>query len=755
MFFFGKFSIVSFVLRFKLYSMKKQICVLIILIVSRFLPISASEPSVWSIKTRAGILKGEAKGVSITDTGAITLAPKLSEIFKTEQPYVWSSAIDKAGNVFLGTGGDGKIFRVDASGRGKLFADLAELNVSALAISKDNSLYAGTSPDGKVYRILANGTAEIFFEPKERYVWSLAVLDNGSLAVGTGENGKIYLVGSANAKPETSLLFDTSETHIISLAADERGNLYAGTDSNGLLLKFSSDGKPFALLDSSLREIHDIAIGGDGSVYALALSDSVAAAKTPVATSATENAGATAETANVSAIEAPAKSRYDLTASKSVVYRVLPDGANEIIWNSNDVTGFSLEGNPNGSGVFVGTSDKGRIYAVTNRGQETLLLQSNEGQISTFQKFGEQIFATSSNSGKLYRFSSNVSTDSFENEGTYESTVLNARSSAVWGRIWWRSSGNVILQTRSGNTEKPNETWSQWSANYTNQKGAQISSPKAKYLQWRAILNRETLGTTVRTNLTIDSGIFVDDVQISYLPGNIAPEILSIQILPTNVGLVSNPPVQIDPNIENSGLDPQIFGLPPMINPPPRRIYQRGARSLQWTTEDRNGDRLEFSIYYREVSETGFKLLRENFRENFFTIDSLTLADGRYVFRIIAKDSPSNPATQSLTGEKISDPFDIDNALPSVTVVSAPQVSEDKARIVFEAAESSSFLRKAEFSVNGGIWREVYADDGISDSPKERYTLEIPLKETGETTVTLRVFDSSGNASSGRIVVKK
>ncbi|MEJ7860634.1 MAG: hypothetical protein WKF90_03240 [Pyrinomonadaceae bacterium] len=737
--------------------MKKQICALVIFIVSGFLSVSASEPSIWSIKTRSGILKGEAKGVSVTDTGAITLAPKLAEISKTEQPYVWSSAVNSSGNVYLGTGGDGKIFRVDAGGTGKLFADLAELNVSALAVSKDESLFAGTSPDGKVYRIAANGTVEIFFEPKEKYIWSMVILENGDLAVGTGENGKIYRVSSSNAKPETSILFDTSETHIISLAADKSGNLYAGTDSNGLILRFSPDGKPFALLDSSLREIHDLAVSSDGTLYALALGDSASATKTPVAPSAAENASTATETAKAAATETPPKSRYDLTASKSAVYKILPDGSNEIIWNSADVTGFSLEANPNGNGVFVGTSDKGRIYAITNRGQETLLLQSNEGQISTLQLFGSQIFVTSSNQGKLYRFGTSSSPEAFEKEGTYESPILNAKSSTAWGRIWWRSSGSVILQTRSGNTEKPNETWSHWSANYTDQKGAQISSPKAKYLQWRAILNRETLGsgTTLATNLTTNSGIFVDDVQISYLPGNIAPEILSIQILPTNVGLLANPPIQIDPNIENSGLDPQIFGLPPIMNILPRRIYQRGARSLQWTTEDRNGDKLEFSIYYREAGENDFKLLRENFRENFFTIDSLSLADGRYIFKIIAKDSPSNPVSQSLTGEKISESFDIDNALPSVSAVGTPQISGDKARITFEATESSSFLQKAEFSVNGSAWREVYADDGISDSFRERYTLEILLKDGDEHTVTLRVFDANGNASSGRIVMRK
>lgn len=324
------------------------------------LNLKASEPAIWSINTRAEVLKGDAKGVSISSTGAITLAPKLTEVFKTEQPYVWSSAVDANGNVFLGTGSDGRIFRVDANGNGKMFADLNEINVSALAIGKDGALYAGTSPDGKVYRIDQTGNATVFFEPKEKYIWSLAFFNDGSLAVGTGENGKIYRVNSANAKPDASLLFDTSETHIISLAIDAQGNLYAGTDASGLVLRFAPDGKPFALLDSSLREIHDLAVGADGSVYALALGDSASVSKTTPTTSETL---AVPTEPPVSVLpEPPPKSRYDLSGAKSAVYRILPDGGSDIVWNSATVTAFSIEANPNGNGVLIGTSDKGRIY---------------------------------------------------------------------------------------------------------------------------------------------------------------------------------------------------------------------------------------------------------------------------------------------------------------------------------------------------------------------------------------------------------
>jgi hypothetical protein len=218
--------------------------------------------------------------------------------------------------------------------------------------------------------------------------------------------------------------------------------------------------------------------------------------------------------------------------------------------------------------------------------------------------------------------------------------------------------------------------------------------------------------------------------------------------------LQANPPIQIDPNIENSGLDLSAFGLqnPPI---PPRRIYQRGARSLLWTAEDRNGDKLEYAVYYREVGETNFKLLRGDLRDAFFTIDGSALADGRYIFKITAKDSLSNPIAQALSGEKITEPVDIDNTPPAVAAFGTPTVSDDKARVVFDASDAASFITKAEISVDGSEWQAVYSDDGISDAARERYTLDVPINSAGEHTVTLRVFDLNGNVGSARVSVRK
>jgi hypothetical protein len=713
----------------------------------------AGEPVVWEMSSRAELLKGEARGVSVTDTGMLMLAPRFDQLFNTEQPYVWSTATDSAGNVYLGTGHDGKIFRVRPDGRGALLYKASELEVTALAMGRDGALYAGTSPDGKVYRVTADGKAEVYFDPHEKYIWSLAVLSDGSLAVGTGDKGKLYRVKAAGATPESSLLFATNQTHVMSLAVGSQGELIAGTDPGGLVLRISPEGKAFALYDAPLREIHALASAADGSIYALALGEAASTTRAggPVATSPGESSGAVGGiTVTVSGSDEtsaaqppqpsqPARSRNDLSNARSAVLRILPDGGTDILWSSTSVTAFAVTAAPQG-GVLVGTSDKGRIFLISDDGRDTLLLQSTEGQISSLAAGAGSIFAASSNQGKLFRFGTEV-----VSEGSYESPVRDAKLVAAWGRIWWRGRGAVQLQTRSGNSDRPDATWSDWSPVYKDTNGSQIDSPRARFIQWRAVLR---VTGSVRPGEPL-----LEDVSVAYQPRNVAPEVLAITVLPPGVGLQQQIQVPTDPNIESTGLDPSLFGMVAQV--PPRRLYQRGARSLQWQAEDRNGDTLEYSVYYRSLNESAFRLLKDHMRDNFYTVDGASLADGRYVFKVVASDSPENPPGRSLIGERISEPVDFDNTPPTARQNGAAQIVGDRVRAAFDVEDLTGRIKRADVSVDGGPWQEVFPDDGIADSPRERYTLELPIAGVGEHTVSLRAFDNSGNVGSISVVVRR
>src|SRR5262245_31095194 len=134
----------------------------------------ATGPVFWEISKQDDVLKGDARGVSIAENGTITLAPAFKLVYDTKEAYIWSSATDASGNIYLGTGHEGRIFKVTPAGEGKLLYDAPELDVTALAVDPQGNLYAGTSPNGKIYKITPDGKESVFYTTTDKYIWSLA-----------------------------------------------------------------------------------------------------------------------------------------------------------------------------------------------------------------------------------------------------------------------------------------------------------------------------------------------------------------------------------------------------------------------------------------------------------------------------------------------------------------------------------------------------------------------------------------------------
>jgi sugar lactone lactonase YvrE len=731
--------------------MRKTLLVVLSLffITSSILSVSASGPVFWRVNTRAEVEKGDVRGISIADNGAMTLAPSMVEVFDTKQAYIWSAVADGAGNIYLGTGNEGRIFKVDPSGKGSLFYKTSELSVMALAVDAQGNVYAGTSPDGKVYRIAPSGEAKVFFEPKTKYIWSLALDQQGRLLIGTGDNGTIY---RANPDGSGAPLAKTTQTNITALRVDSSGNIIAGTDPGGLVLRISPDGQAFTLFDSSQREVRDLAIGKNGEIYVLALAESAGTGATnttpgaatpsaPTVVSADE--GVTITISDVQVVDSTSSPSGSAATSanagnppKSALYKIDANGASDPLWDLRDSAAFAIALENDGQ-ILIGTGQKGRIYSLYPGRYQLLLAQSSEGQTSRFVRSGERFYAAASNLGKLFRLSPEPSAN-----GIYTSSVRDAQTTAQWGRISWIGEGAIELQTRSGNTGTPDSTWSNWSQPVTNPEGGAIQSPPARYLQWRATLRRSS---------TQQNSPRMREVTVSYLPRNLAPRITSLSVLPVGVNLqaaIIQP--QSDLGSDQSGGD--AGSTPALVQIPPRRTFQRGAVSLQWQAEDRNGDSIEFSIYYRNASAGDFFPLKTGLRDNYFTIDPNALPDGRYVFKIVASDTLSNPANLALTDEQETEPVEVDNT-PPVASADPPKALSGQFEISFRAVDATSIIRRAEYQIDGGQWKSIFPTDGIADSKREDFRVTVTLNDGKSHIIAFRAFDANSNVGSAQAAI--
>jgi sugar lactone lactonase YvrE len=709
--------------------------------------VSGGGPIFWRVDTRAEIEKGDARGISIADNGALTLAPSLTEVFDTKQAYVWCLAADAGGNIYLGTGHEGRVFKVDRDGRGTLLYKTGELDVMALAVDSKGNVYAGTAPDGKIYRITPGGQADVFFDAHTKYIWSLAFDREGRLLVGTGDKGVIFRVSPDG---QGSQLVNLSQTNVTALKVDTAGNIIAGTDPGGLVLRISPQGRVFTLFDSSQREVRDLAIGKDGDIYALALSDSAGSGASNTSPASVTgpvvapSAPSGDEGVVITIVDSASDSGTTTTtggapsstssSSKAALYRIATSGAIDTIWESKENTAFAVDLDGTGR-ALVGTGQKGRIYAVGYSQKPVLVAQSSEAQTSRFVRSGERIFAASSNLGKLFRLENEVS-----DHGTYTSSVRDAQTVATWGRISWLGEGRIEIQTRSGNTSMPDATWSDWSPLIGRSEGEKIASPSARFIQWRATLRR---GGTPRLR----------EVLVSYLPHNLPPVVSSITVLPVGVALQEMPQAQPDGNPDPSIIEPQALGV--MTQLPPRRIFQRGAISLQWQASDRNGDSLDYSIYYRsaDASSSDYYLLKSGLRESYFTIDANSLPDGRYVFKVVVSDAPSNPAGLALKGDAETEAINIDNTPPVVTA-DAPKASGDRFEVVFHAVDATSIVRRGEYQVDGGQWQLVFPADGLADSRNEDFRVSVTFSDRRPHVIAFRALDSNQNVGSAQVAIR-
>jgi hypothetical protein len=174
---------------------------------------------------------------------------------------------------------------------------------------------------------------------------------------------------------------------------------------------------------------------------------------------------------------------------------------------------------------------------------------------------------------------------------------------------------------------------------------------------------------------------------------------------------------------------------------------------LSWQADDPNGDTLQYSIYVRAADETEWHLLREKHRQPNYLIEPSSLADGKYLARVVASDELSNSPELARRGEMVSAPFWIDNTPPVLQVVQQA-VSAEGAIVQFRVEDATSPLRQAEVSIGTGEWQDVHADDGIVDSRVETFTVRVNNLEPGEHVVTLRAYDTAGNAGVGKAVLR-
>jgi len=126
-----------------------------------------------------------------------------SVYFDPKTKYIWALALDRQGQLYIGTGDRGEIFRVDRSGNGRLFFKSDEAQIRALDFDNSGDLIAGTDGSGLIYRISPAGQGFVLYSAPKKEITALAVDKEGNIyAAGAGEKrGAAAPVSAPTAPP--------------------------------------------------------------------------------------------------------------------------------------------------------------------------------------------------------------------------------------------------------------------------------------------------------------------------------------------------------------------------------------------------------------------------------------------------------------------------------------------------------------------------------------------------------------------------
>jgi hypothetical protein len=180
---------------------------------------------------------------------------------------------------------------------------------------------------------------------------------------------------------------------------------------------------------------------------------------------------------------------------------------------------------------------------------------------------------------------------------------------------------------------------------------------------------------------------------------------------------------------------------------------QSTQTQVSWQADDPDGDRLVYSLYFRAEDETNWHLIRSRMFENTLLLDPDVFADGRYFFKVVASDAPSNALEYAHEAEMVSSPVLIDNTPPVVTFRNV-QRNGNVLDADVEADDRTSPLRLCEYSIDAGFWQPVEAVEGVTDSPKERFHLHLESVRPGEHLLVVRVYDLANNVGLARTTLK-
>ncbi|MHC4572594.1 MAG: hypothetical protein ACYS76_00435 [Planctomycetota bacterium] len=414
----------------------------------------------------------ESAGEKPDDTDLL----KDTNIVKAEEylanEHIFAMATDMAGRLLAGISGEKcRLLRFDTDTSETIYEPDDAKYIFAITTDDKGNIYLGTGPEGKVYRLdpFDPASTGLVYDSVDKNILSLAIGDDGFVYAGSDKRGLIYKINPATKT--ATVLYDSIQPEITALLLSERGELYAAATSAEITTaetKFAAQ-VPLPGRPEVESEEQEDKSGNEGR------------RKLKIANAKKEPGDKPAKAKVV--VRKPPK-----PGKASSIHKITKDGYVTDIF-SEAVVLFCLAAHEDN--LLVGTGNNAQLFTIDPAAEQEAIIYEDEqaSQITAVTASGEEVYLGTANPAKLVRLGK-----PFAAEGTYTSDLIDAGQPAKWGKLQVEADipqgCRVMVASRSGNVKDVNDpTFSEWTEPVEMTGPVQLRCPLGRFCQYKLTLH--------------------------------------------------------------------------------------------------------------------------------------------------------------------------------------------------------------------------------------------------------------------------
>jgi len=388
--------------------------------------------------------------------------------------HIFVMATDVAGRLLAGISGDKcKLLRFETDKVETVFEPNDAKYIFAMATDDKGNIYLGTGPEGKVYRFdpFDPDSSGVVYDSLDKNILSLAIGDDGFVYAGSDSRGLIYKI---NPRTKTaSVLYDSEQPEITALLFSKETELYAAATSAKIVqaqTQFASQ-LPLAGRPETAGPEKGTSENEGGRKLKIAHTE--------------KGDGDKSSKGKVPTRKLPKP------GEASFIYKITKDGYVTDVFSEAAI--FLCLGAQEGE-LLVGTGNSGQLFTIEPASEQEAIIYEDEqaSQITAVAVSGDDMYLGTANPAKLIKLSNTFASEGTYRSDLIDAGQP-AMWGKLQIDADIPSGCKVLAASRSGNVKDVNDpTFSEWTEPVEITGPVQLRCPLGRFCQYKLLLQSDS-----------------------------------------------------------------------------------------------------------------------------------------------------------------------------------------------------------------------------------------------------------------------